>query len=81
MEKPSLKIFTFYVNVIFIFHDCYIQLRRLLLDDGKKLVDFVNVQRQRREQLGKDRQLLLEALPGWTWDPKVREWQESFKNF
>jgi hypothetical protein len=53
----------------------------LMLDDGKKLVDFVNVQRQRREQLGEDRKLLLEALPGWTWDPEVSERQESFKDF
>lgn len=53
----------------------------LMLDDGRKLVDFVNAQRQRREQLGEDRKLLLEALPGWTWNPEVNKWQESFKDF
>ena len=53
----------------------------LMLDDGRKLADFVNVQRQRREHLEEDRKLRLEALPGWTWDPEVSKWQESFKNF
>jgi hypothetical protein len=53
----------------------------LFVSDGKRLADFVNVQRQRREQLGEDRRILLEALPGWTWRPKVGKWQESFEDF
>ena len=53
----------------------------LLSDDGIKLVDFVNLQRQRREQLEEDRKLLLEALPGWNWDEDVWKRQESFKDF
>ena len=53
----------------------------LMLDDGRKLADFVSAQKQKRQQLGEDRKLLLEALPGWTWDPEASNWQESFKDF
>lgn len=51
----------------------------LFTEDRKRLADFVNVQRNRRSELGAEREKMLEALPGWTWDPALSKWQDSFK--
>ena len=48
--------------------------------DGYNLGQWVRVQRRvhRRNRLDADRQLRLEDLSGWSWDPQADQWEETF---
>jgi superfamily II DNA or RNA helicase len=48
--------------------------------DGFSLGKWVNKQRARHSArtLHVDRQQRLQALPGWTWEPKAEQWEEGF---
>ena len=53
-------------------------------DDGFRLDGWVSNQRSAKETMNIDRRQRLEALPGWTWDPRSDQWEEGFaqlKNF
>jgi superfamily II DNA or RNA helicase len=47
---------------------------------GYKLGAWVDLQRDnyRKNALDADRQRRLEAMPGWSWDPKTDQWEEAF---
>lgn len=45
-------------------------------DDGYRLGGWVNTQRGLEKR--PDRRERLEALPGWTWNPRVSQWEEAF---
>ena len=49
-------------------------------DDGYRLGVWVTNKRQARKQgrLSKERQRLLEALPGWTWHPHETAWDDGY---
>ena len=48
--------------------------------DGYRLGTWVNKQRQRHTEgtLDADREHRLQALAGWTWDPRADQWEEGF---
>jgi len=50
-------------------------------EDGFALGSWVNNRRsdQRQEKLGVDHVSVLEALPGWTWNPNDAKWEEAFQ--
>lgn len=39
---------------------------------------WVAVQRKNREEMSPERRALLEALPGWSWDPIAERWEEAY---
>ncbi|MEU6189654.1 Helicase associated domain protein [Nocardia sp. NPDC047038] len=39
---------------------------------------WVAVQRRNREEMSSERQALLEALPGWSWDPFTDRWEKAY---
>ncbi len=47
-------------------------------DDGYRLGSWVNHQRITKEKIGTDRRQRLEALPGWSWDPRSERWEDCF---
>jgi hypothetical protein len=47
--------------------------------DGYALGDWVAVQRHNRESLAPDQIARLESLKGWSWDPFVDQWNESYQ--
>ena len=48
--------------------------------DGFKIGSWVNTQRNRRKlgRLSLERQRLLDALPGWSWDERDASWERAF---
>ncbi|OAI00630.1 hypothetical protein A1353_19530 [Methylomonas methanica] len=50
--------------------------------DGFKLGSWVNNQRNRKSKnlLSQDRVERLEALPGWSWNPYIHNWEEAFEH-
>ncbi len=52
---------------------------RFRCDDGFLLYNWIGKQRQSRYLLPKGRQVALESLPGWTWDPILDQWEEGFR--
>ena len=49
--------------------------------DGLNLGRWINTQRQNQSKnlLSLDRIERLEALPGWSWDPYMEQWEEAFE--
>ncbi len=49
-------------------------------DDGYKLGQWVSNQRANRQdgRISDERQQLLEALPGWTWDVREAAWEDGY---
>ncbi|PBA68917.1 helicase associated domain-containing protein [Mycobacterium avium] len=45
-------------------------------DAGFQLGRWVSDQRRRRAALSQERRAQLEALPGWTWDPREAQWED-----
>ncbi|MGV0069405.1 Helicase associated domain protein [Mycobacterium colombiense] len=50
--------------------------------DGYRLGTWVTIQRTHRSRgrLSVARQQLLDALPGWSWDPKADLWEDGFRH-
>lgn len=47
--------------------------------DGFHVGRWVSEQRMARDRMSLERTLLLEELPGWTWDPISEKWEEGFR--
>lgn len=48
------------------------------VEDGLKLGQWVAVQRISREEIPPARKALLEALPGWSWNPTTDGWERGY---
>ncbi|WP_201408832.1 DEAD/DEAH box helicase [Mycobacterium paraintracellulare] len=48
------------------------------IEDGIKLGSWVREQRGNRATLSDERRTLLEAIPGWTWDPHAEAWERAY---
>jgi len=46
--------------------------------DGLKLGQWVAVQRANRDETSAERKALLEALPGWSWNPFNDRWEQAY---
>jgi len=46
--------------------------------DGLKLGQWVAVQRANRDEMSAERKALLEALPGWSWNPFNDRWEQAY---
>jgi superfamily II DNA or RNA helicase len=63
-------------------HETALVLQAHVTDDGYRLGTWVTTQRLQRskDRLSEKRQDLLDALPGWSWDPKGDLWEEGFRH-
>lgn len=50
-----------------------------LTETGIRLGCWVSKQRMSRGMLSQDRLLRLEALQGWSWDPRTEAWEDGFR--
>ena len=50
------------------------------LPDSFQLGAWVNTQRQNREELSPENVGELEALPAWSWNPRLDRWETGFRN-
>ncbi|TRW79285.1 helicase [Mycolicibacterium sp. 018/SC-01/001] len=48
------------------------------VEDGLRLGQWVVVQRNYRQEMSPERKTLLEALPGWSWNPTTDGWERSY---
>lgn len=48
------------------------------VEDGLKLGQWVAVQRTSRDEMSPERKALLEALPGWSWEPTTDGWKRAY---
>jgi hypothetical protein len=48
------------------------------VEDGLKLGQWVAVQRTSRDEMSPERKALLEALPGWSWEPTTDGWERAY---
>lgn len=57
-------------------------LQSYVTDDGDRLGTWVTTQRLQRSKgrLSETRQELLDALPGWSWDPKADQWEDGLRH-
>lgn len=51
---------------------------RTHVEDGINLGQWIGVQRGARETMSGERRALLEALPGWSWDPRADRWERAY---
>jgi superfamily II DNA or RNA helicase len=49
------------------------------VEDGLKLGQWVAVQRTYRDEMSPEREALLEALPGWSWNPTADGWERGYR--
>jgi superfamily II DNA or RNA helicase len=63
-------------------HGTALVLQAYVTDDGDRLGTWVTTQRLQRSKgrLSETRQGLLDALPGWSWDPKADQWEEGIRH-
>jgi hypothetical protein len=52
--------------------------RQGYVENGLRLGQWVAVQRNSRDQMSPDRVALLEALPGWSWKPRIDAWETAY---
>ena len=48
------------------------------IEEGLKLGQWVVVQRRNRDEMTPERRELLQALPGWSWDPYTDRWEKAY---
>ena len=59
--------------------EAYTELRALgRIPPSRRLGEWANKQRRSRSTISADQVEKLEALPGWTWDPREAMWQEKY---
>jgi hypothetical protein len=65
----------------FVDREGHAQVPKGFVESGFRLDRWVNVQRKsfRLGEISEDRINQLEALPGWTWSPHEKLWEESFR--
>jgi hypothetical protein len=63
-------------------HGTALVLQAHVTDNGDRLGTWVTTQRLRRSKgrLSETRQELLDALPGWSWDPKSDQWEDGIRH-
>lgn len=49
------------------------------IEGGLRLGQWVAVQRRYRDDMAPERRALLQALPGWSWNPKTDGWQRAYE--